>query len=263
MRPLNKPDITIAKKENSRKSKKNLSRTTPGLLYFQIGLIIALVSVLFVFESQWSLSARTDVAPPTTFYIDPAPTTYVLAQKPPAIAAKKPPKAQRVVLPKPAISKFIPIASTVDIIAPEVPSAEISNTRLVPASSPASATPRKATNLLAVERVPVYPGCETLSSNQERIQCFQERIQQFVSKRFRVDRFIDTYPGERKRIHVEFTISETGEISRINAVSRESNDLAIEAVRVIQELPRMTPGMQHGKTVAVQYALPITLQIAY
>ena len=105
-----------------------------------------------------------------------------------------------------------------------------------------------------VEEVPVFPGCEIVSKLQKR-QCFQEKIQEHISKHF-------TYPeiaiemGIQGRVFVQFMIEKDGSITGIRTRGPDKN-LEAEALRIILLLPKMTPGKQRGRPVRVPFSIPI------
>ena len=76
------------------------------------------------------------------------------------------------------------------------------------------------------------------------------------------------YPAESKKnkktgkVYVHFIVSSTGEIRNVK-VHKSSGDkyLDMEAVRVIESMPKWVPGMQLGKNVAVQFTMPITFSL--
>lgn len=111
-----------------------------------------------------------------------------------------------------------------------------------------------------IEKVPVYPGCEGLLTNQEKKQCMSEEISRFIAEKF--DTSIAGFLGltGRQRILVIFKIDKTGQV--IDVRSRAPyKELEAEAIRVISALPKMTPGMQYGKNVTVPYSLPIVFSV--
>ncbi len=112
----------------------------------------------------------------------------------------------------------------------------------------------------AIETVPVYPGCERLTTNAERKNCMSQKIQKFINRKFDTD-IGTTFDLEGKiRILVQFKINTVGEV--IGIQSRSPNKyISLEAERVVNDLPIMKPGMQHGKPVTVVYSLPIVFQI--
>ncbi|WP_242131372.1 energy transducer TonB [Aestuariivivens marinum] len=111
-----------------------------------------------------------------------------------------------------------------------------------------------------IEEVPIFPGCETLTTNTEKRQCMTERIQEFVAKNFNTKLATDLGLTGRQRINVIFKIDAEGNITGVR--SRASHPkLEEEAVRVISALPKMIPGKQKGKVVTVPYSLPIIFEV--
>ena len=113
---------------------------------------------------------------------------------------------------------------------------------------------------VVIEDVPVFPGCT--GNKQELRACFSQKMQKFVSKRFRVDLASDLglQSGSTQRIFVMFKIDKYGKVVWIQARAPHKK-LKEEAIRVIKELPTMTPGRQRGKPVGVKYSLPITFKV--
>lgn len=109
-----------------------------------------------------------------------------------------------------------------------------------------------------IDEVPIYPGCEDIQDKAEQRECLSRKIQEHVSKNFNVDmaQNLGLTPG-KKRIFTLFTIDKEGNITSIRSRAPHK-ELELEAVRVIQTLPKMKPGKQQGKLVSVKYSLPIT-----
>ena len=114
----------------------------------------------------------------------------------------------------------------------------------------------------AIEKVPVYKGCNASLSNLELKKCMTEKIRKHVSKAFNIDKAISLNLEGKQRILTMFKISKEGEI--IEAKARASHPaLEEEAIRVVNTIPKMdAPGMQEGKPVIVPYSLPIQFQVA-
>ncbi|WP_282162107.1 energy transducer TonB [Ulvibacterium marinum] len=106
-----------------------------------------------------------------------------------------------------------------------------------------------------IENVPIFPGCENMSTNEERKACFQQKIQEHVKREF-------SYPataaelGIQGRVFVQFLIDTKGHITGVRTRGPDSN-LEKEAGRIIASLPQMTPGMQRGRAVKVPYSIPV------
>lgn len=113
---------------------------------------------------------------------------------------------------------------------------------------------------MIVEQIPVFPGCENLRTKQEQRECMSKKIEAHVRKEF------DTGISEElgltglNRIFVVFKINEKGEVANIKTRAPNKR-LEAEATRVVKLLPKMIPGKQREKPVAVQYSLPIMYEI--
>jgi len=111
-----------------------------------------------------------------------------------------------------------------------------------------------------IENVPIYPGCENLSTNTERRKCMSDSINKKIQKIFNTDLAGDLGLKGRQRISVIFKIDKEGNITDIK--SRAANPkLEEEAKRVIGLLPKMLPGKHKGENVIVPYSLPIIFQV--
>ena len=129
-------------------------------------------------------------------------------------------------------------------------------------SSPKSVLERKemegAIPFSTIDQAPIYPGCETVKDKAEQRKCLSIKIQEHVSKNFNIDTAenLGLTPG-KKRIFAMFKIDKEGNITSVRSRAPHKT-LELEAVRVIQTLPKMIPGKQAGKAVSVKYSLPIT-----
>lgn len=109
-----------------------------------------------------------------------------------------------------------------------------------------------------IEEVPIFPGCEGMAQDDTR-RCFQLKMQEHIKAHF-------AYPAEAVskkisgRVNIVFIITKTGNIENIRTRGPHKV-LEKEAVRIIQQLPRMTPGKQNGKPVNVPFSIPITFKI--
>ncbi len=108
-----------------------------------------------------------------------------------------------------------------------------------------------------VEQPPIFPGCENLSKSETK-GCFSKKIGQHVKENY-------YYPQELRdkgisgRVMVGFVISKDGTVKNIKA--RGPNDQLEEIGRKIMEgLPKMKPASQRGKTVNVDYMVPLTFR---
>lgn len=112
----------------------------------------------------------------------------------------------------------------------------------------------------AIQDVPIFPGCEKFSDNEDRKECMSKGVQKFVTRRFNTDIASDLGLSGVTRISVQFTVDENGKVVDIKARAPES-ELEDEAKRVTEMLPDMEPGKQRDKAVRVVYQLPIVFQV--
>ena len=113
---------------------------------------------------------------------------------------------------------------------------------------------------VVIENVPIYPGCK--GDNTELRACFSDQITKFVAENFDIELAADLglVPGSIQKIFVVFKIDKNGSIADINARAPHKK-LQDEAIRVINLLPKMTPGRQRGRPVGVKYGLPIVFKV--
>jgi len=106
-----------------------------------------------------------------------------------------------------------------------------------------------------VNNVPIFPGCDK-GNNAERRKCMSQKITKFVQKEFNVNIARNLGLYGRQRISVIFKINKKGNVVGVRARAPHPN-LKKEAIRVVNMIPKMKPGMQLGKAVIVPYSLPI------
>ncbi|MCF8273721.1 MAG: energy transducer TonB [Flavobacteriaceae bacterium] len=111
-----------------------------------------------------------------------------------------------------------------------------------------------------IDQVPVFPGCESLTSNIEQKECMSKEITMFVNKNFNTNIGKENGLVGKQRINVIFKINQQGNI--VDVRSRAPHPaLEAEAIRVIKMLPKMLPGKQRGQAVTVPYSLPIVFMV--
>ena len=98
-----------------------------------------------------------------------------------------------------------------------------------------------------VEQMPEYPG---------GIQALFEYLSQNVK-----------YPADAENQKVEgrviatFIVETDGTINNVEVVKPVFPSLDAEAIRVLQGMPKWTPGKQSGKEVRVKYTVPINFNL--
>lgn len=108
-----------------------------------------------------------------------------------------------------------------------------------------------------VEQAPRFPGC-TGPSEMAFKKCFNQKIKNFIAKKF--NPHIDLNLSGKQKIHVQFDIDTNGYIINIKAKAPHKR-LAKEAIKTVNKLPKMIPAKQSNHSVAVKYNLPISIYI--
>ncbi len=110
----------------------------------------------------------------------------------------------------------------------------------------------------ALDEVPIFPGCEG-SSNSDLVNCFSQKVTQHIINNFYYpDEAIDE--GIQGRVWVKFVINSEGFVADIKT-GNAAKILQDEARRIIQKLPRVTPGKVDGKPVNTVFSIPVTFQL--
>ncbi len=116
--------------------------------------------------------------------------------------------------------------------------------------------PDEMISINLVENVPVFPGCENATDKRK---CFEESMMRHIRKNFR-------YPEPAKereiqgKVYVNFIIDSDGNITGVKMRGPDKS-LEEEAARIINKLPKMTPGKQGDRAVRVPFSIPITFKL--
>ncbi|WP_298513374.1 M56 family metallopeptidase [uncultured Kordia sp.] len=111
-----------------------------------------------------------------------------------------------------------------------------------------------------VDKLPIYPGCETLGSQEEIKKCLTENIQKHVLKNFNMKIAEGSGLKGKQKISARFIIEKDGKVTVAEAKAPNA-DLSKETKRVMESLPTFIPAKKEGKPVRINYLLPITFQI--
>ncbi|MDA9067421.1 energy transducer TonB [Flavobacteriaceae bacterium] len=110
-----------------------------------------------------------------------------------------------------------------------------------------------------IENVPIFPGCDK-GNNTERRMCMSRKITKLVQKNFKVKLSSELGLLGMQRIRVIFKINKNGDVTNVRARAPHPK-LKAEAIRVVNMLPKMKPGIHKGKAVVVPYSLPINFVV--
>lgn len=247
---------------SKREDKKSVSIKWNSRLFFQFGLIVSMLTVFYAMESTIGLKVNRGVAKDTR--VDLTDKEYV------AFEVEKPVEVPEV---KKVKKKPAPTRKKVLSVLPEIgkenePETDLGSTDIkidepiIDNTPPTVVKSPTTINLLGVEFAPVFPGCEVLTTNKEKIDCMSSKINSFIRKKFNTEDISGLEAGKEHRIHVQFKIDNTGKV--VDVVARGPHPLLEkEAIRVIRKLPKMKPGKQGNINVNVNYGVPIIFNLDY
>jgi protein TonB len=253
---------TVENTRNKRADKKGININWNSRLFFQIGVVVSLLTVFLIMQTDFEISKTTIGATTSTGIEEPHTFAYELDIEKPKVTE---PAKNEIKKPTPIIR---PVKSTVFDVEPNT--AAVVETPIATTDGPLIEAPiipkveapatTETRTLLNVEFVPVFPGCESLATNNEKIECMSSKINAFINNNFRKEYLTNLNPNETYRIYVNFKIDTNGFITDVVANSHNAN-LKKEAQRVVNNLPKMKPGKQGDKNVDVMYTVPIAFQI--
>ncbi len=114
------------------------------------------------------------------------------------------------------------------------------------------------------EEMPRFPGCEHIEEMQERKQCSQKKMLEYIYGEIKYPA-TDRALGIEGTVVVRFYIDTEGNVVAPEIVRDIGGDFGKEVLRVVRsmnDLPeKWIPGKQRGKAVKVYYNLPVKIRL--
>lgn len=214
-------------------------------IFLEIGLTVALVAVLTAFEWKTAASEATDLNMPASEaeYEVMVPITVSSPQLPPP-----PPPQIR------ALTDWIDIVEEEDPLANELDIIDIETTTNGTSNGPITLEQLGNIGTQDDELEPtVFVPAEDMP--------FFPNVQQWIGKHIKYPP-IAAENGIYGKVYVQFVVEKNGSISNVKVIKGVDASLDKEAVRVIESMPKWTPGKQRGKAVRVSYTMPINFQLS-
>ena len=98
-----------------------------------------------------------------------------------------------------------------------------------------------------VEQMPMYPGGDAA-------------LMQYLSSNIHYPA-VAAENGVQGRVVVVFVVERDGSITDVNVMRSVDPSLDREAVRLVKNMPRWTPGKQNGSAVRVKFQVPVTFRL--
>ena len=224
--------------ELKKSRKANLEKSR--VIFFEIGLVIALAVTLIAFE--WTSSGKTEMNYETSENLTMDEEIMPITRQQDIV---KPPPP-----PKPEISEVLNIVED-DI--------EIDNEFFIADAEADQETEFEIRDFIdlpmveeefeeevffIVEDMPKFNGKDN------------EEFRKFIGENLRYPE-IAAYNGITGTVYIQFTINKNGQVTDVEVMRGVDPALDKEAIRVITSSPKWTPGKQRGKPVSVCFTFPI------
>lgn len=234
--------------------KADLSRKTG--LFFAIGLAIATSLSLFAITLETSVGNSAEAEKKKTDdKLDEDVEEVVMNQNTPP-----PPPPP----PAPEVPEEIKqVDNTVETKTMDFTTEDDKNTKVEPAPDLTNTSDDEPTDDIVVpfsviEDKPMFEACKSLPKAQQD-DCFKKQLDTHVQKNFKYPEMAAEM-GIQGRVFVQFKIEKDGKVNVVG-VRGPDKSLEAEARRIIEKMPRLEPGKQRGKPVAVTYSYPIMFKL--
>jgi protein TonB len=206
-------------------------------VFMQIGLVVALSLVLIAFE--WT---STDVSVDMSLKDEAVaieeeiiPITRQEEIKPPP--PPPPPKAADILT---IVDDDVELDEELEIM-----DTEMDDETMVDFSDIAVEQEQRETGeiFMIVEQMPEFPGG-------------QAALQQYLASSVKYP-VIAQENGIQGRVYIQFVINTNGEVTNATILRGVDSSLDREALRVVEAMPKWTPGRQRNRPVRVSYTVPI------
>ncbi len=255
---------SVENTQNKRAQKKQINIKWNSGLFFQLGIVVSLLTVFFVMQMDFEMRVA-EITPPSSDGVKEPPMIHYVID----IDLPKPVVPNKEVVQKREPIRKVVKSSTFEVKPDTSPEIEtpiastdypVVETPITPVDNPVVVEPIGPKLMATVEFVPVFPGCGNLATNAEKVQCMSSSIDTFINKNFRKELLENLDRSQTYRVYVNFKIDSKGFVTDVVANSHQPA-LMKEAQRVINKLPTMKPGKQGDKNVDVLYSVPIVLRI--
>lgn len=109
-----------------------------------------------------------------------------------------------------------------------------------------------------IDEAPIFKGCE--GKNEDRKRCMKTAIGNFMTANYNIAIAKNLGLTGVQKINMFITINKDGTIGKISATAQRTA-LANEAIRVLESLPKLKPGMQRGRAVKTTFYLPFVFSL--
>ena len=251
---------------------KMLDKSKNSFIFFQLGLIAVMITVLFFLE--FNFKDETKMAMTNT--LRPIIDETVFVYNPKIEQAAKVKTEPKVAIEKQKVEhKFVNDFKKSDIevdddIIKETPHDVVDNNAMespvdVPNDTPTIQGNTKINDTKIydfTESLPVFPACKNVPADQQK-KCFDEQLRKEIYKNLKYPER-DLQNEKEGSVFVQFIIDQKGNFTEINPIqnNRGTADMRKAVELAVKKLPQVSPAKQGGIDVKIRYTIPITFKIA-
>jgi protein TonB len=115
-----------------------------------------------------------------------------------------------------------------------------------------------------VEQMPRFPGCENTGTDEEKTQCSNKKLLEYIYKNIKYPT-IARENGVEGTAVVSFVVEKDGSITDAKIIRDPGAGCGGEALRVVEKMndlgTKWTPGKQRNENVRVQFNLPVRFRL--
>ncbi len=232
----------------------------------RIGFAAAILISIFAFNwttTREAVPVYFDESYPTEVSLKPFTINQPMQQAMPKTTVLRP-KDLIVEVPDLAVGLLpttIPIASSI------IGSSELGNVEPITATIISQAhtlSPEEKTvdvPFLIVEAMPNFQGCDDENmSKPDKRKCTESKLLNFLYSKSRYPEIARQNEIEGT-VYIKFVIEKDGSITNAVILRDIGGGCGEEALRVVNSMPKWTPGKQRGRPVRVQFNLPVKFKL--
>ncbi len=111
-----------------------------------------------------------------------------------------------------------------------------------------------------VEVNPLFPGCDDITDKEAQRKCSEEKMLQFIYGNIQYPS-IARENGVEGMVVVQFVVEKDGSCTNINIIRDIGAGCGDEAKRIVQIMPKWSPGRQRDRPVRVMFTLPVRFKL--
>ncbi|MEY3322090.1 MAG: outer membrane protein TonB, partial [Bacteroidota bacterium] len=117
---------------------------------------------------------------------------------------------------------------------------------------------------MVVEDMPLFPGCDTEKTKEDKKKCSDRKVFEFVFKNLKYP-VIARENGIEGTAVIQFVVDKDGAVKDVSVLKDIGGGCGEEASRVVNTMNesgiKWTPGRQRGRPVKVQFRLPVRFKL--